>query len=362
MRRCIACSSTSRQLNHAGDAGIPFISALALGVMKPSQRLPEIWYGAESSPFWLRALVPVYRVLRALHRAPYTLDRKKPQHLPVPVIVVGNITVGGTGKTPLVIALVEALRARGHKPGVISRGYGGAVDSEELLDADSDAARVGDEPLLIREATGVPVAVGRDRAAAGRLLLAGHDCDVLVADDGLQHVALFRDVEICVIDGERRFGNGLLLPAGPLRDPLSRLDSIDFLVCNGGQASAGEAPMQLVGDTVVSLLAPAPQKPLREFAGRRAHAVAGIGNPARFFAMLRAAGIEVVEHAFADHHAYVASDLDFGDAAPVLMTAKDAVKCRAFARPEHWQVPVRANLPQAFFDAVCAHLVDFNKR
>jgi len=330
--------------------------------MKPSQRLPEIWYGAEPSPFWLRALVPVYRMLRALDRAPYTLGWKKPQRLPVPVLVVGNITVGGTGKTPLVIALVEALRARGHRPGVISRGYGGAADSAELLDADSNAARVGDEPMLIRAATEVPVAVGRDRVAAGRLLLANRDCDVLVADDGLQHLALFRDAEICVIDGERRFGNGLLLPAGPLRDPLSRLDSVDFRVCNGGEAQAGEVPMQLVGDMAVSLRDPGVQRSLGEFAGRRVHAVAGIGNPTRFFTMLRAAGIEVVEHAFADHHAYAAGDLEFGDDASVLMTAKDAVKCRAFARADCWQVPVRANLPQAFFDAVCARLANFRKR
>ena len=329
--------------------------------MKPSQRLPEIWYGAELSPFWLRALVPVYRMLRALDRAPYTLGWKKPQRLPVPVLVVGNVTVGGTGKTPLVIALVDALRARGYKPGVISRGYGGEASTAELLDAGSAVARVGDEPVLIRNATGVPVAVGRDRAAAGRLLLASHDCDVLVADDGLQHLALFRDVEICVIDGERRFGNGLLLPAGPLRDPLSRLDSIDFRVCNGGKAQAGEVSMQLVGDLAVSLRDAAVQKSLHDFAGRRVHAVAGIGNPARFFAMLRGTGIEVVEHAFADHHAYTAGDLEFGDDVPVLMTAKDAVKCHAFARADCWQVPVRANLPQAFFDAVCTRIAAFRK-
>jgi|SRR5580765_3119822 tetraacyldisaccharide 4'-kinase len=330
--------------------------------MTLAQRLPRIWYDNAPPPLWLRALVPVYRTLRVLHRAPYALGWKKSQRLPVPVIVVGNITVGGTGKTPLVIALVEELRARGRRPGVISRGYGGTADSAELLDAHSIAARVGDEPVLIRAATEVPVAVGRDRAAAGRLLLANHDCDVLVADDGLQHLALFRDAEICVIDGERRFGNGLLLPAGPLRDPLSRLDSVDFRVCNGGHAQVGEVPMQLAGDMAVSLRDAGVQKPLRDFAGRRVHAVAGIGNPARFFAMLRSAGIEVVEHAFADHYAYAAGDLEFGDDAPVLMTAKDAVKCRAFARADCWQVPVRANLPQAFFDAVCARLADFRKR
>ncbi|MFT3789636.1 MAG: tetraacyldisaccharide 4'-kinase [Rudaea sp.] len=329
--------------------------------MSLSQRLPEIWYGDEPPPLWLRALVPVYRGLRTLHRAPYTFGWKTPQRLAVPVIVVGNLTVGGTGKTPLVIALVEALRERGRRAGVISRGYGGGVSAPELLGADSDAACVGDEPVLIHAATGVPVAVGRDRVAAGRLLLGHHDCDVLVADDGLQHPGLFRDVEICVIDGERHFGNGLLLPAGPLREPPSRLDSVDFRVRNGGVAQVGEAAMRLAGDTAVSLSDPTLQKPLRDFASRRVHAVAGIGNPARFFAMLRAAGIEVVEHAFADHHVFTASDIDFGDDAPVLMTAKDAVKCRAFARPDCWQVPVRADLPEAFFDAVRTRIDGFRK-
>jgi len=330
--------------------------------MALTERLPEIWYGGAPPPPGLRALVPVYRLLRALHRAPWLFGWKQPQHLPVPVIVVGNLTVGGTGKTPLVIALVDALRARGRRPGVISRGYGAGEGSPRLLDANSDAALVGDEPLLIRETTGVPVAVGRDRVAAARLLLVQHDCDVIVADDGLQHYPLFRNVEICVIDGERRFGNGRLLPAGPLREPLSRLDSVDFRVCNGGEAGQGEVPMRLGGDIAVSLDTPGLHMSLRDFAGKRVHAVAGIGNPARFFAALREGGIDIIEHAFPDHHPYVAGDLDFGDGLPVLMTEKDAVKCRAFGGSNRWQIPVRAMLPDAFFDAVCARVADFRKR
>lgn len=329
--------------------------------MKLTERLPAIWYGAALPPLWLRALVPVYSALRALHRAPWTLGWKQPQRLPVPVVVVGNITVGGTGKTPLVVALVEALRARGHRPGVVSRGYGAGGGAPTLLDAASDAAAVGDEPLLIRETTGAPVAVGRDRVAAGRLLLASHDCDVIVADDGLQHYPLFRNVEICVIDGDRRFGNGRLLPAGPLREPLARLDSVDFRVCNGGQSAAGEVPMRLSGDDAVSVGDSRVSQPLGDFAGRRVHAVAGIGNPARFFAKLREAGIDAIEHAFPDHHAYVAADLDFGDGLPVLMTDKDAVKCRNFGGANRWRIPVRAKLPDAFFDAVRARLASFGK-
>jgi tetraacyldisaccharide 4'-kinase len=178
---------------------------------------------------------------------------------------------------------------------------------------------------------------------------------VLIADDGLQHYRLARDVEICVIDGARRFGNGHLLPAGPLREPLRRLARVDLRVCNGGTPQAGEYPMRLAGGDVVTLDG-TQRKPLADFAGRRVHAVAAIGHPGRFFASLRDAGIEVIEHAFADHHAFVAADLAFGDGLPVLMTDKDAVKCHAFARPDWWRVPVRAELPAAFFDALLAKL------
>lgn len=325
------------------------------------QRLQDIWYGGANVPLSLRALEPIYRGLRALHRAPYALGWCKPQRLPVPVIVVGNITAGGTGKTPLVIALVEALRARGCKPGVISRGYGGGADAPVVLDSSSDAARYGDEPVLIREATDAPVAVGRDRVAAATLLLAARDCDVIIADDGLQHYPLFRNVEICVIDGERRFGNGLLLPAGPLREPLARLDTVAFRVCNGGDAQAGEIPMRLIGDNVVAVNDVATHRPLSDFSAQRVHAMAGIGNPARFFAMLRGAGVQVIEHPFPDHHPFQPKDLDFGDELPVLMTQKDAVKCAAFARANHWQIPVRADLPQTFFDALAARIAGFGK-
>ncbi|HEY8010423.1 MAG TPA: tetraacyldisaccharide 4'-kinase [Rudaea sp.] len=325
--------------------------------MSLEKRLQEIWYGGAPVPLVLRALVPVYRGLRALHRAPYAFGWRQPQRLPVPVIVVGNITVGGTGKTPLVIVLVEALRAQGRKPGVISRGYGGSAGSPILVDSSSNAALCGDEPVLIRRATGVPVAVGRDRVAAAQLLLAASDgnepaVDIIVADDGLQHYPLFRNVEICVIDGERRFGNGLLLPAGPLREPLARLDTLAFCVCNGGLAQAGEIPMRMVGDTAVAVGDAATRRSLHDFAGQRVHAVAGIGNPARFFALLRAAGIDAIEHAFADHYPYQPRDLDFGDGLPVLMTEKDAIKCAAFAHANLWQVPVRAELPREFFDAL----------
>jgi tetraacyldisaccharide 4'-kinase len=320
------------------------------------RELQAVWYGGNTPSPLLRALSLLFAVLSALRRRLYGMGLLPRVRLPVPVVVVGNITAGGTGKTPLTIALVEALRARGFKPGVVSRGYGGSAREPMLVDAQATPELAGDEAFLIHRATQAPVAVGRDRAAAARLLLAHGDVDAIVADDGLQHYRLRRDVEICVIDGERRFGNGRLLPAGPLREPMARLASVDFRVCNGGPAQSGEVSMRLAGDTAVALSDPSHKRPLREFAGQRAHAVAGIGNPQRFFASLHAAGIETIEHPFPDHHAFVASDLAFADAAPVLMTEKDAIKCAAFAQENWWCVPVRAELPETFAAAVVANL------
>ncbi|HEX5306387.1 MAG TPA: tetraacyldisaccharide 4'-kinase, partial [Dyella sp.] len=259
---------------------------------------------------------------------------------------------GGTGKTPLTLALVDALVARGWRPGVVSRGYGGTQREPALLGDDPDPAQFGDEPCLIR-ASGVPVAVGRDRPAAAALLLdAG--CNVVIADDGLQHYALARDVEICVIDGDRRFGNGRLLPAGPLREPLSRLRRVDFRVCNGA-AGEGEYAMHLEGGAAVSLT-DGSTRPLASFVGSPVHAVAAIGHPDRFFDSLRAQGLDIVGHAFADHHAFVPDDLAIAGDGPLLMTDKDAIKCRRFARPGWWRVPVCAVLDGGFIDALCQRL------
>ena len=315
--------------------------------------LESAWYGSGRAPWWTSPLAALYGGVIRLRRGLFRIGGLRSVRLPAPVVVIGNISVGGTGKTPLTIAVVAALRARGYRPGVVSRGYGGSRREPTLLGDAPDPAQVGDEPCLIH-ASGVQVAVGRDRPAAARLLLdAG--CDVLIADDGLQHYRLARDVEICVIDGVRRFGNRRLLPAGPLREPLSRLPRVDLRVCNGGLAEAGEYPMQLRGGDVVALDDGRVQA-LASFGGQRIHAVAAIGNPRRFFDSLRAAGIEVIEHAFADHHGFVPAELDFTDGLPLLMTDKDAVKCRRFAQPHWWRVPVRAELPTAFFDAVATRI------
>jgi len=325
--------------------------------MFSESELQEVWYGGRRVPWVLRALAALYASVSGLRRGLYSAGMLSRTRLPVPVIVVGNISVGGTGKTPLTIALIEALRARGFNPGVISRGYGGSsVSGPLLVDATSDPRVVGDEACLIARATQAPLAVGRKRGSAGQALLQAARCNVLIADDGLQHYKLCRDVEICVIDGERRFGNGRLLPAGPLREPASRAGAFDFRVCNGGVAQAGEVAMALRGDDAIALAGPAQRRKLADWRGKRVHAIAGIGNPGRFFAGLRSAGLDLIEHAFADHFAFAPADLDFGDDLPVLMTEKDAVKCAAFADARWWSVPVRAELPGDFFDAVAARL------
>lgn len=315
--------------------------------------LESAWYGDGRAPWWVSPLAALYGAVTALRGWLFQRGVLRSVRLPAPVVVIGNLSVGGTGKTPLTIAVVAALRERGHRPGVVSRGHGGTQREPFLLGNTPDPRQVGDEPCLIH-ASGVPVAVGQDRPAAAQLLLdAG--CDVVIADDGLQHYRLARDVEICVIDGVRRFGNRRLLPAGPLREPMTRLQRTDLRVCNGGIAEPGEYPMQLHGGHAVALVDGRHQS-LATFRGRRVHGVAAIGNPQRFFDSLREAGIEVVAHAFADHHAFVAAELTFADGLPVLMTDKDAVKCASFAQPDWFRVPVHAQLPAAFFDTLTARV------
>ena len=311
-----------------------------------------VWYGDTLPPLSWRALESLYAGITALRRRLYRSGILRTHRIGKPVVVVGNLTAGGTGKTPLTIALIDALRSRGLRAGVVSRGYGGTERGPLLVDETTSPAQVGDEPLLIHLRTHAPVAIGRDRVAAAQLLLQSADVDVVIADDGLQHYRLGRDVEICVVDGARRFGNARLLPAGPLREPLARLAAIDFRVCNGGEPHDGEIAMRLVNDGAYRVDDPLFRAELAAFEGQRVHAVAGIGNPRRFFGSLRALGIDAIEHPFADHHHYVAGDLAFGDDAPVLMTEKDAVKCRAFAPSHWWALPVAAQLPSDFFDTL----------
>lgn len=310
--------------------------------MNLARRLERRWYSGQPAPWLLRPLAALYGWISACRR---TWLQARAVRLPVPVIVVGNISVGGTGKTPLVVWLVAQLRARGLRPGVVSRGYGGRAPQYPLrVTAQTPVAQAGDEPLLIVQRTGVPLCVAPDRVAAAWQLLREGEVDVLVSDDGLQHHRLARDLEICVVDGARGLGNGALLPAGPLREPPQRLASVGLVLVNGPGWQPASGPchrFHLRAGPAQPLGAGAP-RPLADFRGQAVHAVAGIGSPARFFTLLREGGLELVEHPFPDHHAYRAADLDFGDMRPVLMTEKDAVKCRAFARPHFYHVPVDA--------------------
>jgi tetraacyldisaccharide 4'-kinase len=300
--------------------------------------LNRIWYGRRSPPWWLLPLSLTYAAASGSRRFLYAKQWRKSTRIPVPVVVVGNLSVGGTGKTPLVCWLALRLGELGFKPGVVTRGYGGSAANVRLIGMSDDPNVVGDEPMLLVRRTGMPVAVGRDRPAASQLLV-NAGCNVVLSDDGLQHYAMQRDCEIIVIDGERRFGNGGLLPAGPLRESPQRLAAADAVVVNGGRPQGGELSMRLEAKNALSLSGSV-ARVLDEFARTSVHAVAGIGNPERFFNMLRAHGIEVTGHPLPDHAQLQASDISFADARPVLMTEKDAVKCARIAGPDHWYVPV----------------------
>lgn len=315
-----------------------------------SNPLEQAWYRPGS---WSRCLLPLAWLYGAIaRRRRQRLAGEGAYRAPVPVIVVGNIAVGGTGKTPLICALAEHLRAAGWRPGIVSRGYGGKARHYPLqVRGDSQAAEVGDEPLLLARRSGCPVVVDPVRSRAVAALLAGGDCDLVLSDDGLQHYALARDIEIAVIDAARGLGNGLLLPAGPLREPPSRLQEVDFIVANGG-AWPGGVHMSLKPTALVQL-GTGLRCPLDAWsAGRRVHAVAGIGNPGRFFATLSGLGFELTTHPQPDHHAFTAADLSFGDDLPVIMTEKDAVKCTGFAAPHHWYLEVASELPESFLAAL----------
>ena len=286
----------------------------------------------------------------------YRIGFFKSAAVDAPVIIVGNISVGGTGKTPLTARLVELLRDAGYKPGVISRGYGGS--SEEWprhVTADSDPGEVGDEPVLLAQRCRCPIVVGPDRVAAAQALFARYDCNVIVSDDGLQHYRLQRDIEMAVVDGFRRLGNGACLPAGPLREPPSRLREVDFVIGNGA-ARGHEYLMSLRGDTAVNLVDPCITATLASFRRSTVHAVAGIGDPGRFFDHLRHARLRLIKHPFPDHHLFRPEDLRFPQDLPVLMTEKDAIKCRRFASENWWVAPVSAQLDPEFEEQLLRRL------
>ena len=328
------------------------------------ERLQRDWYLPRRT-LLTAALAPLewlFASVVASRRWMFRRGLLRTKSLPVPVIVVGNLTVGGTGKTPLVMWLTAALMARGYCPGIVSRGYG-AVDAGAATRAvhpDDDPDVCGDEPVLLA-GSGHPVWIGVDRGAAARALLAQHPgTDVIISDDGLQHYALGRDCEIVVVDGARGFGNGALLPAGPLREPVSRIDHADAIVVNGPDAAAREwlprttraFNMSLRSARFESLVDRQRFATAASFGGLRVHAVAGIGNPERFFESLRALGLAPVCHAFPDHHRFVAADIALPDADAILMTAKDAIKCVRFADARGWSLPVTAVVDAALIERI----------
>ncbi len=344
-----------------------------------------IWFGSGRSKWHPRSVIRrsvslglaplsmLFETSVAMRRRRFLNNQDAVERLPVPVVVVGNLTVGGAGKTPLVIALVEALRAAGYAPGVISRGYGGSATRSKSAtvpvgsdDAEA-AARFGDEAVLIRRRTGAPVFVGKRRVDAARALLAEHrDVDVLLSDDGLQHYALGRNFEIAVFDA-RGAGNAKLLPAGPLREPLTRLGEVDAIVLNGDDATLPELPdgvalaqppfrMELVPGDAYRVNDPATTRTLDSFRGRRLTAAAGIGNPQRFFALLKGAGLSFHRMPLADHHRYAENPFARRNSEAVLMTEKDAVKCGRFDESRMWAVPVSARIDPGLVEAILGHI------
>jgi tetraacyldisaccharide 4'-kinase len=293
----------------------------------------------------------VFAVVVWFRRIFYKLRIFGSTHPGIPVIVVGNLSAGGSGKTPLVLRIAEILREHHWKPGIVSRGYGGSAQQPREATIASDPAEVGDEPVLLARRSGCPVWVAPDRVQACLALRAQHpDCNVIITDDGLQHYALRRDIEICVVDA-RSMGNGFLQPAGPLREARSRLASVDAVVTHGKADAQGYA-MTLEGDRFVSMTDARALRAAKSFAGQRVHAVAGIGDPKRFFLQLARFGLKLVPHPFPDHHPFRAEDLAFGDSDPVVMTEKDAVKCKRIvqgnSQAQFWVFPVSASLDPAF--------------
>jgi tetraacyldisaccharide 4'-kinase len=336
--------------------------------MKLDKRLQRHWYG---EPGWLLLLLPaewLFRAVTGLRRWLFRRGWRQSYRAPVPVVVVGNIAVGGTGKTPVTIALCEALRDAGLRPGIVSRGYGARPPAfPHLVDINDSAERAGDEPLLLARRTGRPVVIAPRRAEAVRLLLQTGPCDVVLCDDGLQHYALARDVELAVIDGTRGLGNGHCLPVGPLREPPSRLDGVDAVLINttvSATDNGGPHAGFYLQPTALVRLADGRRVDVEQWRAehRHVHAVAGIGNPWRFFASLRELGFEVIEHPFPDHHRFIPADFTFGDGLPVVMTEKDAVKCDGFGLPDLWYLTVDAVLPGSLLTAIVGKIAGLHRR
>jgi tetraacyldisaccharide 4'-kinase len=311
----------------------------------------RVWYEGAASGLLLLPLSGLYWLILRLRKLLYRYGILSASKAEVPVIVVGNITAGGTGKTPTVIWLVSELRSKGYTPGIVSRGYGGSKSGSSMrVDIYSDAAVVGDEPVLLARRGCCPVVVDANRVRAASMLV-DDGVDVIVADDGLQHLQLERDFEICVIDGSRGLGNLRLLPSGPLREMPQRLKSVDQILING----EGDFPDSISFELLASdanRLNGSLARPLQEFSGTTVHAVAGIGNPSRFFDLLRLHNIQIIEHSFPDHTVLTEADLNFSDPFEVFMTEKDAVKLGRNLPDKFWFVPVELSMDPAMSSAL----------
>jgi len=313
--------------------------------------LDNYWYNINLISLLLWPLSLLFRLLVMTRRMFYQTGLFKSYKMNKPVIVIGNISVGGTGKTPLIIELCHLLDSWGIKAGIISRGYGGTGPWPHQLTDESSAEESGDEPVQIFQRTQVPVVVGSDRVADVELLCENNNIDLVLTDDGLQHYRLQRDLELVVIDHQRQFGNGFSLPAGPLREPVSRLKESSWCVFNGGDSDYSFK----IEPSFVKQLSSDRKESVKYFKGSFVHAVAGIGNPDRFFTMLRELGFNIIEHAYPDHYQFSENDLKFNDSLPILMTEKDSVKCGGFTNKKLWYVAIDIKLSDQF-------LIDFKKQ
>ena len=342
------------------------------------KKIVDTWYG-DTAISWLKPVSAIFSFLSKSRRNRYLTGKKKAYRTSAPLIVVGNITIGGTGKTPLIVYLARQLLHAGYQPGIISRGYGSKAPSYPFsVNIDTPVKHSGDEALLIARNTECPVVIGADRSAAAKSLEQHHDCNVILSDDGMQHYALARDIEIAVVDGLRGFGNGELLPAGPLREKPERLDDVDYIIFNGESKLSFNKPnfvMTLKPRDLCHLLSGevfpiqyaiegmAKSKVENQNVNKTAtiekhkvHAVAGIGNPERFFSSLCDCGFDIITHVFDDHHEYTLQDIIFDDEREVIMTEKDAMKCMAFSRKTDWYLRVDAIINKNFIDSLLAQL------
>jgi len=309
--------------------------------------LEQYWYDSSPIIWLLLPLSALYCAITGIRRQLYKLKIKQSFSANVPVIIIGNIVAGGSGKTPLLISLCEYARDNGLAPGVVSRGYGGSFTGLKQVDTNDKAAVVGDEPLMIHQKASVPVVVGSDRVAAINHLLEYNQCNVIFSDDGLQHYRMKRDFEIAVIDSSRGFGNGFCLPAGPLREPVSRLKQVDMVVYNETGSRGSERLSYSLQFSMVSPLTGGEARPLSSFENKTVHAVAGIGHPMRFFNQLREMGVSIVEHAFSDHHQFQLDDFAGWQSDCIIMTEKDAIKCADLLLADAWVVNSSVQLSAA---------------